>query len=610
MYLATVDIKHFRSFKELHVDLEQGLNVIVGRNNTGKTNLLKAIRHAIGPNASRGEALWLDRDDFYKESATDNTDRSILITLSFRGLSEKERAYFYEIIDFDLANLSNSKAIIRFEAAWPKDKRQPSIKRTGGPSAAEPPEVPSRILESLPITFLPALRDAEAALAPGYRSRLALLLLDLAKRRDPNTKEEVLAIFTKANEELEQRPLISETKKSLQSTTGDLAGTDYAASAIKVAPVEFEKILRTLQVQMDGAPIGDLDANGLGYNNLLYMAVVLEHLKQSGLDENPILLIEEPEAHLHPQLTMLLADYLTNKTPGKTTPQTIVTTHSRTLVASVPPSRIQLLFCSPPTNQIRSTSLTKAGMDDLEENQLQRMMDITRSTLYFAKGAILVEGISEALLIPVLAKRHGYELSKLHISVIPICGVAFETFKKLLDPNVLGIPVAIVTDADPRVPTDVPWNDALPESDNGGFSISDRTRKLVSLFAGHNTVQVFHSTVTLEYDLAEAGDSNAMVMAKVWEDCFAGTPRTFSQKLVKTGDGVRKENAIIAWRGICRAEHSGSKAEFAHRLAAYLAIQPLEGQSKIEFQTPAYIAQAIEYVVRRLTASLPIAKAK
>jgi hypothetical protein len=59
-----------------------------------------------------------------------------------------------------------------------------------------------------------------------------------------------------------------------------LAGSDYSASAIKAAEVEFEKILRSLQVQMEGLPIGALDANGLGYNNLLYMAVVLEHLKR------------------------------------------------------------------------------------------------------------------------------------------------------------------------------------------------------------------------------------------------------------------------------------------------------------------------------------------
>jgi len=190
---------------------------------------------------------------------------------------------------------------------------------------------------------------------------------------------------------------------------------------------------------------------------------VLEHLKSPDADEFPLLFVEEPEAHLHPQLTMLLADYLANNTPGKSTPQTIVTTHSPTLVASIPPSRVHVMFADRATQYPKCSSIAAGGMDEKEQRELQRMMDITRATLYFAKAAILVEGISEALLIPVLAKRLGHDLTKLHISVIPICGVAFETFKKLLDPSVLGIPVAIVTDADPPITRGQNWEQDAPQ---------------------------------------------------------------------------------------------------------------------------------------------------
>ena len=608
MYLSTVEIRNFRSLKELRVEFQPGLNVVVGRNNTGKTNLMQAIRHALGPSASRGDALWMERDDFYRESPQDATERTISITLTFAMLSEAQRSHFYEIVEFDLADLTNSKAVVRFEASWPKGKRQASIKRTGGPLVAEPPEAPTRLLESLPITFLPALRNAEASLAPGYRSRLAVLLRDLADRQGGAEKAEIEAIYATANKQLESRPLIRETRESLQSTTRELAGSDYSPSAIKAAEVEFEKILRSLQVQMDGAPVGALDANGLGYNNLLYMAVVLEHLKSPESDESPLLLIEEPEAHLHPQLTVLLADYLACKTPGTSTPQTIVTTHSPTLAASVPPSRVLVLFTDQATSQLRSNSLARAGMDGKEQGELQRMMDITRATLYFAKGAILVEGISESLLLPVLARRLGHSLARLHISVIPICGVAFGTFKKLLDPAVLGIPVAIMTDADPPVPTDVAWKDAIPGSDNGEFILSDRTKKLLDVFAGHPTVRVYHSKLTLEYDLAEAGEENAAVMAEVWEGCFVGVPGTFSRDQVTLAGSDRTEKALTAWRGICRAKHSGSKAEFAHRLAAFLEQSNGEGYCPLAFPVPKYIRKAIDYVVGRVTPTTPDAE--
>ncbi|MBI3530772.1 MAG: AAA family ATPase [Betaproteobacteria bacterium] len=232
MHLSTVKISNFRSFEGLHFELQPGLNVLIGRNNTGKTNLLQAIRHAIGPGASRGDALWLERDDFYRASATDTIERTIAITLTFTGLTDAQRAYFYEIVDFDLTDLAKSKAIIRFEASWPKGKRQASIKRTGGPAVAEPPEVPTSLLESLPITFLPALRDAEAALAPGYRNRLALLLRDVAARKGGTTEAEIKKIYADANQTLEGHELIGDTKSSLQATTKKLAGSDYSASAI------------------------------------------------------------------------------------------------------------------------------------------------------------------------------------------------------------------------------------------------------------------------------------------------------------------------------------------------------------------------------------------
>ena len=66
MHLAHVEVRNFRCVRELRVDLQQGLNVLVGRNNVGKTSLLAAIRHALGAGAGRGEALWLTEDDFHR----------------------------------------------------------------------------------------------------------------------------------------------------------------------------------------------------------------------------------------------------------------------------------------------------------------------------------------------------------------------------------------------------------------------------------------------------------------------------------------------------------------------------------------------------------------
>jgi putative ATP-dependent endonuclease of the OLD family len=603
MYLSSIDINNFRSLKELKVEFRPGLNVLVGRNNTGKTNLMQAIRCALGPSASRGDTVWLEKDDFYKESPSDETERTISIILKFKGLTEAERSYFYDIVDFDLTDINKSKAIIRFEASWPKKKRQASIKRTGGPQVTEPVDIPTKILDSIPITYLPALRDAEASLAPGVRSRLARLLQELAERKNGNDKTEIENIYIEANKKIEKHDLVKKTKDSLQITTKDIAGSDYSASNINAVEANFFRILRTLQVQMVEAPIGSLDANGLGYNNLLYIAVVLEHLKSPDIDELPLLLVEEPEAHLHPQLAILLADYLANNTPGNNIPQTIITTHSPTLAANIPPNKINVMFIDENLHP-KCNCISSADMEEKEQNELQRMMDITRATLYFAKAAILVEGISETLLLPIFAKRLGYDLNKLHISVIPICGVAFETFKKLLDPHVLGIPISIVTDADPPIIRGNTWEQDMPQQDDNEYQLSDRTKKIIKIFENHSTVKVFHSKLTLEYDLAEAGNENALVMADIWKTCFVGKPGTFSRNKVIIAGSSNKDKALAAWRGICRAEHTGSKAEFAQRLAAHLSIHDTNKQFIHSFDIPEYL----ELAIRRVTGNILPAK--
>jgi predicted ATP-dependent endonuclease of OLD family len=176
--------------------------------------------------------------------------------------------------------------------------------------------------------------------------------------------------------------------------------------------------------------------------------------------------------------------------------------------------------------------------------------------------------------------------------VIPICGVAFETFSKLLKPEVLGIPTAIVTDADPTVERkDKDWRNDEPKMDGATFEQSNRTKNVIQTFAGRISVKVCPSKLTLEYDLAQAGDGNAALMAEVWEQQFKGDPQTLNTELVAAAN-TKEGKALVVWRGICRANHTGSKAEFAHRLAEWLA----QNRNK-PFVVPAYIEDAVKHLI-------------
>ncbi len=593
MHLSNIKIENFRNLKSLVVDLRRGLNVLVGPNNAGKTNLFDAIRHALGSSSNQSESLWLEEEDIYHTSEGQPTTEPISIQLTFSDLNETQRPHFFEIIDFS-QNVPTETACARinFEGSWLQEKGRFRVKRWGGANSGERTQIPTEILEALPVTFLPALRDAEAALTPGNRSVLARVLRDLSKRGGDDYYQDFETIFEKANEQLKDQPLIQTVEGRLRNSMQEMAGAGYPEPLIRAADPAFGRIVRTLRVILDKAPVGNLSKSGLGFNNLLFIGTVLAYLEEPREEECPILLVEEPESHLSPQHTVLLGEQLSQLQ----IPQVLVSTHSPTFAAQARPS--QMLMLHERQGLQRCHPLHKTGMTTGEERQLQRMLDITRATLYFAKGVILVEGISEALLLPELARISGIDLAKNYISVVPISGVSFGTFEKLFGAGGLEIPVSILTDADPAVfPGDT--KDWKSESPNIGQKC-DRLVVLEAAFSNVPTVDVRNSIVTLEYDLALAGDGNPKIMARAWVKTFTGTPGFTEASL--EGLNTKEEKALAVWRGICRAKHSGSKADFAHMLAEELAEMRLK--KDFSFSVPDYICQAIKHA-QSATASQP-----
>jgi putative ATP-dependent endonuclease of OLD family len=89
MHLATINVKNFRNLRDFTLHLRPGLNVILGENNIGKTNLLDALRLAL-TTAYSNESVRLGTDDL-TEPGTENT---IAISLRFEGLTTEEQAEF------------------------------------------------------------------------------------------------------------------------------------------------------------------------------------------------------------------------------------------------------------------------------------------------------------------------------------------------------------------------------------------------------------------------------------------------------------------------------------------------------------------------------------
>ena len=182
----------------------------------------------------------------------------------------------------------------------------------------------------------------------------------------------------------------------------------------------MRRIARLLRIQLAErqVPIGDIAATGLGYANLLYIAMIVLQLVRARESDLTLLLVEEPEAHLHPQLQLVLLDFLHShaKSSGNPTPglnavgkvQVIVTTHSPVLASSVSVNNVVVVarhgehddWCT------KAIAIADLGLKDVDRRKIDRYLNSTRSALLFARDVVLVEGIAEMLVLPVCAERH------------------------------------------------------------------------------------------------------------------------------------------------------------------------------------------------------------
>ena len=198
--------------------------------------------------------------------------------------------------------------------------------------------------------------------------------------------------------------------------------------------------------------------------NLLFIAAELLLLKNDSNGSMKLALIEELEAHLHPQAQLRLISYLQKEYNEKDI-QIIISTHSPILASKI---------------NLKNVILMKNGKGfDMSEGNtklfksdylfLQRFLDSTKSNLFFAKGIIMVEGDAENILVPVIADMIGYPLERHGISIINVGSTAFLRYSKIFlrkDGTNMGIPVSIVTDCD-----------VLPLEDDKSKKIKDRSYK-------------------------------------------------------------------------------------------------------------------------------------
>jgi putative ATP-dependent endonuclease of OLD family len=501
VYLAQLSIKSFRRISDATLQFRPGLNIVVGPNNIGKTAVVDALR-----------ALLAGADDPYPRFTEDDIHlpvggeaaREIRFEYVFRELSQDDEAEFLHA----LRPAADGQIEANLGVSYGDADRAGRLKPRRWCGDFEEVSMTSSMLENLRSVYLPPLRDAEQGLRPSRNSQLSRLVHLLS---DDGGKEAIVNALKKLDEELRVHKPIQDTQSAITGRHRTMLGEKLAQVVdVGLAGTDFAKLAARLSLVVDTF---EIERNGLGYNNLIFMAVVLSELAKNADATFRSLIVEEPESHLHPQLQAVLLRYLSRidkEEAGEKPVQVFVTSHSPNFASIADLDSIVCLIDA--GSQVVAFHPRNIEFESGKREKLVRYLDVTRAELFFARRAIFVEGAAELLLVSLLAKREKEDLRDHGVSLISVEGLNFDSFMPLFGEAAIRIPVAVITDADPRMKDGEKW---VPHYPGPGepIVVSDNTASMLG--RQDSLVKVFHGQKTFEYDLALSAINRTTMLASL-----------------------------------------------------------------------------------------------
>jgi putative ATP-dependent endonuclease of OLD family len=578
MYLSKIRIQNYRCFDDVSVEFNPGVNVIIGENNAGKTALLKALGLLFDRN-NRPDMQIYDFNqsisDFSEPpsitvsatlmSSPRNTieDKALVATWLTKLESpwEAQLTYVFSlseeaIPDFnrEMKHASDLPEKTKFWNAVQRCLPKYTSRIYGGPLDAKVKAEPE-FLNKFDYHFLDAIRDVESRLFSGSNPMLKKMLhevLDFDAADDAVRAQrgmEFRGLAGQLTGKLVERIHLPTLIELVNKTGAEDGGTPTLSGT-----VSEQDLITALKlfIEREGLSL-PATHNGLGYNNLIYISLVLASLKfRSSVPRRgsnaaifPMLLIEEPEAHLHPSLQYKLLKYIRERVEQTNdSRQVFLTSHSTHITAA---SELDAIICMSAPGPHRGVKISYPGRVFPQDAQgrtskkyVERYLDATKSNMLFAKGIIFVEGIAEQLLVPCFAEYIGAPIEESHVAVIGVGGSTFKHFLPLFGVSssqgcALDRRVACLLDGDPMLKKEgdrrrrVCWPYQIELLEEGAvcyafsrvadhtqfFPISSTVQNLNTACVGCGNIRVFFGSKTLEYDLAMENVCSSVLIGAV-----------------------------------------------------------------------------------------------